>query len=197
MEEGGPPYTPLIAPKIAEPPWPVSANGGAAAVSRWRNNARQARRGNAPQNLPLQAWMWYQLRFLLTAELLGALATFVGMSASLNHISIVLNIATTDTSSLAFTYGRLVRMHLEEKARARAETTLGDGFFAEFSPTGNLDFKNQDVAEFAPRAPPPRGPAFPKEQPDVPKVSKRPPLQWPSRQNQPGAVAPPTSPPPG
>ena len=34
------------------------------------------KRGDAPQSIPLQAWLLYQPRILLTADMLGALTAF-------------------------------------------------------------------------------------------------------------------------
>ena len=127
-----PTYTPFIVPRIAEPPWPVATSEHSAAIGKWGHNTRQAKRESPLQAVPIQAWLLYQLRFLLTAELLGALSTFGGLAASCSHLSIVLNLATPDSADVALTYDRLVKHHLEEKARARAETTLGGGNFAGF-----------------------------------------------------------------
>ena len=101
-------YATSIFPQLAEVPWPVSPHDHTAAVQRRRANTIQANRENAPKALPLQAWMLYHLRRLLTDELLGALSTFGGLADALNHLSIVLNIATTDTIAVAHAYGRPV-----------------------------------------------------------------------------------------
>ena len=66
------------------------------------------------------------MRSFLTVEHLSALTTFGGLADSRNHLSIVWNIATADTVAVALFYDRMARLHLEENARARAETTLGD-----------------------------------------------------------------------
>ena len=63
------------------------------------------------------------------------------------HLAIVLNLATTDSVAVAMVYDRLVKQHLEEKARARAETTLGGGYFASFLATENAAFRLQASAE--------------------------------------------------
>ena len=63
------------------------------------------------------------MRFLIDAELLCALSTFGGLAAGVNLLSIGLNLETTDTISDALAYDRPVKNYLEEKARARSETT--------------------------------------------------------------------------
>ena len=69
-----PAYTPFIVPKISEAPWPIASADHSAAVAKWKNNTRIAKRELFPDALPLQAWLLYQLRFLITAEMLGALS---------------------------------------------------------------------------------------------------------------------------
>ena len=75
----------------------------------------------------MQAWILYQMRFVLTAEMIGALSTFGGLPGSLAHLSVVLTMETTDSVAVAMVYGRLVKQHLEENARARSETTIRAG----------------------------------------------------------------------
>ena len=140
-----PAYAPFIYHRIAEPPWHVASNEHTAAVTKWRANARQAKRDAFPQDVPIQAWILYQLRFLPTAELLGALSTFGGFGAGINHLSIVLNIATTDTIAVSLAYGRLVKTHLEEKAMSRDETTLAADFFSPVLPSGDAAFRAHAV----------------------------------------------------
>ena len=124
-DSGIPAYAPFIVHRMSEPPRPVASNGHTAAAQRRVGNSRQAKRENAPQSIPLREWPLYQMRVLLTAEMVGAPTTFGGLATSWGHLAIALNIATTDSIAIAFAYGRLVNLHLEEKARARAETTLG------------------------------------------------------------------------
>ena len=164
-----PAFTPFIYPRIGEPPWPVSSNEHMAAVAKWRSNARQAKRGASPHAVPIQAWVLYQLRFLLTAELLGALSTFGGFGAGVNHLSIVLNIATTDTIAVALAYNRLVTTFLEEKARSRDETALAADFFSSFLSNENAAFRGQAAVESAPRPVSPKAapPVTPKNPPQA------------------------------
>ena len=91
----------------------MSANEHSDAIAKRRINTRQAQRESFPHDVPIQALILYQLRFLTTAELLGALSTFGGLAAGINPLSIVLNIATTDTITVALAYERLVKQHLE------------------------------------------------------------------------------------
>ena len=67
-----PAYTPFIVPEVsAAAPWSVTSKEHTAAVARWRVSARQAKREDNPQSIPTQAWLLYQLRFLIAADLAG------------------------------------------------------------------------------------------------------------------------------
>ena len=146
-----PPYTPFIVPEISGAPWPVASSDHSAAIGKWWSNTRIAKREIFPHDVPIQAWSLYQLRFLLTAEMMGALGFFGGLPAGLDHLAIVSNMATTDSAAVAMVYGRLAKQHLEEKARARAETTLAGGYFSSFLATENAAFRLQSAKKRAPR----------------------------------------------
>ena len=54
---------------------------------------------------------------------------FGGVAAQLNHLSIVLQIATADDIGIALTYDQLLKAHLEELARALATGAAGAADF--------------------------------------------------------------------
>ena len=83
----------------------------------------------------LDARIRYQRRFVFPADLCGAWATFGGLSAQLNHLSMVPHLATTDAIGTALTYDQRSKAHLEEIARARANGTAGVVDFAELLST--------------------------------------------------------------
>ena len=86
---------------------PPSANGG---VIRALRNANWP-----PLSVPIQSWLLYQMRFLLAAEMMGALSSFGGLPASLAHLANVLNLATVDSVAVSMLYDRLAKQHLEER----------------------------------------------------------------------------------
>ena len=121
--------------------------------------------------------MLYQLRFLITAELLGALPNVGGLSAGLNRRSIVLNLDTAESIAVALAYDRLAGLHLEGKYRARAETALDGVFFESFLSRGGVSFRTHSIAECAHRpassqaaTPAPKAP----DPPAAPKASRPP-----------------------
>ena len=111
-----PDYTPFIVPDVSAPPWAIASNEHTAAVALWRTSARKAKRGDNPHPIPMQAWLLYQLRFLIAADVSGAWAGFGGLSDQLNHLAIVMNISITDSADVALSYDRLVREFLAERA---------------------------------------------------------------------------------
>ena len=129
-----PTYTPFIVPELSKPPWPVASQAHSAALAKWQTSARQATRISEPQLVPFQAWLLYQLRFIMTAEVCGAWQLFGGLTAQLNHLSIVLHLSTVETMAVALSYDRLVKAFLAEKARAREDNSQpGPGAENEFA----------------------------------------------------------------
>ena len=111
-------YTPYIVPNPAESPLPVPSAEHRTSLAK-RNSNRQASRAENPQPFPLNARILYQMRFIFPADLCGDWATIGGLSAQLNHLSIVLHLETTEAIGAALTYDQLLKAHLEELARAR------------------------------------------------------------------------------
>ena len=117
--------------------------------------------------------MRYQLRFIFAADVCGAWSLFGGVVAQLNHLSIVLHIATTDAIGIAATYDQLPKAHLEERARARAPGTAGTADFHEMLSNEQPLFKMQAAQQHtkpAAKADPP----IKKEKKDQLKRNSRP-----------------------
>ena len=120
-----PDYAPFIVPWIADPPWPLSTNERSAAIAKWMGTTRLVEREAPPLAAPTHAWVLYQMRFLITDELIGDLTTFGGFADGIDHLSIALNIDTTETIAVPLDYDLLLKKNMWEKDRARAETALG------------------------------------------------------------------------
>lgn len=145
-----PAYTPFIVPDVTAAPWAVQSKEHEAAFSRWRNNARGSKKEEKSSSIPMQAWLLYQIRFMVAADLAGAWSAFGGMAAQLNHLSIVMNISITESAAIALSYDRLVREFLAERARSRHEIN-SPTFFSEFLSVENPALKLRASAEH-PRA---------------------------------------------
>ena len=140
-----PAYTPFIVPDVSASPWAVTAKEHVAAVVRWRGNSRQAKRDENSTLKPMQAWLLYQIRFLIAADLAGAWSSFGGLAAQLNHLAIVMNISIVESASVALSYDRLVREFLAGRARSRHEIA-GPSFFGDFLSVENPASKLKAVA---------------------------------------------------
>ena len=143
-----PSYTPYMCPGISEAPWIIPTSEHTDAITRWKAN-RQANRANKPQLLPQNAWILYRTRFIFTDDILCAWSPFGGLAAQLNHLSIVLQIATTESAAAAFTYGPLLPVHLEDLARSRAEITTTTSDFPSLFSVQRPRFKLQAAAQSA------------------------------------------------
>ena len=162
-----PPFTPYVVPQLSSAPWLPDVAEHRNSFENWSRNARQARRRATPQELPIQSFLLYQLRFIVAGECCMAFRPFGGMCAQLNLLAIVLNLCVTESVSLGLGYFRILSSRLEENARMRV--IAPNDFFGLLS-TEQLDVKEQARRElslsfrgngFQPRAPPatfPRGP---------------------------------------
>ena len=161
-----PAYTPFIVPDISASPWAITAKEHVAAVVRWRGNSRQGKKDENSSAIPMQAWLLYQLRFLVAADLAGAWSAFGGLAAQLNHLSIVMNMSIVDSATVALAYDRLVREFLAERARSRHELN-GPSFFSDFLSVENPALKLKALAEH------PRGGGAPRDQPSKAELQKQ------------------------
>ena len=118
-----PPYVPYLIPKLAEAPWmpPTADHSGARAG--WVAYSRQARRSNSPQELSIQSFALYHLRFIFAAELCGAFDLFGGLALQLAHFSTVLNLSILESVGVALAYHRILTGKLQEQAHQRSAKT--------------------------------------------------------------------------
>ena len=124
-----PSYTPYIVADIATAPWPVATAEHSAALTKWAGNRQPAKLTNTNQ-LPLNAWILYRMRFVCTSDICGAWSSFGGISAQLGNLSILLHLATIASITASLLYGGLLSAHLEELARAGAERSTAVVNFA-------------------------------------------------------------------
>ena len=146
-----PSYTPYIVSDVSPVPRPVPTAEHTAAATRWTSN-RQASKAVIQQNVSFNACLLYRIRFILTSDLLGAWRDFGGLSAQLNHVSILLHMVTTEATTTALVYDGLISSHLEELARPRANKTAGAVDFHDLLSNEHARFKLQAVAQAKPGA---------------------------------------------
>ena len=141
-----PAYVPYLVPKLSSPPWMPDRTDHVTSIEGWRRNSKQAKRRVLPQELPIQAWLMYQMRFLLAAESCRAFAPFGGLCAQLNHLCVVLNLSATEGFSFGLAYFRILATRLEETARQRA---VSADEFSRLLSYEQLDVKEQARRECA------------------------------------------------
>ena len=115
-----PPYAPYLTPKLTETPWLLPSAEHSGARTSWAAYSRQARRANSPQELSIQCFALYRIRFVFAAELCGAFGNFGGVAAHLSHLSTALNLSLVGSVGVALAYHRILSGMLQERARQRS-----------------------------------------------------------------------------
>ena len=113
---------------------------------RWVSHSKQAKRSIAPQELTIQCYALYQLRFLFAADLCQAFQSFGGIGPQLSHYSTVLHLSITESVGTALAYHRLVGSKLREKARKRTATVTD---FTALLATESITLKEQAKKEIS------------------------------------------------
>ena len=142
----GPPYVPYLLPKLTEPPWMLPSTDHSGARANWVAYSRQARRANSPQELSIQSFTLYHLRYLFAADLCKAFENFGGLAHQLSHLSTILNLAILESVGTALAYHRILSTKLQERARQRS-AKLSD--FTELLSGEDFTIKEQAKREIA------------------------------------------------
>ena len=154
-----PSYTPYIAADLSAPPWPVPSAEHTADVAKWKTNNQASKPGAQP--LPFHAWAPYRFRFMIAADLCAAWTPFGGLAARPNNVAIILNLAATESISVALAYDSILSAHLGELSRA--DRVSGAVDFADLLSSGKQRFKIHAISQAAKSAP----------RPAVPKVATK------------------------
>ena len=141
-----PPYQPYLVPTLSDTPRIPPDSDHAAARARRLGFAKQAKRPLAPQELSIQAFALYQLRFLIASDLFQSFATFGGLAPQLAHLSTAIHLPITESVGSALAYHRTLGTKLQEKARKRTTPTAE---FTALLDTENFTIKEQAKKEIA------------------------------------------------
>ena len=117
-----PPYIPFVIPKLHEKPWMVPLSSHERAAKSWRESVSNKPRDGS-QQVNLQAWILYMLRFIFTGDLCDSWQHFGGLSAQLSLLSIVLHLAVVETANFAIAYDCELRARIQRLARKRDSKT--------------------------------------------------------------------------
>ena len=66
-----PAYAPYMVPKLRSTPWIPDRADHVTSLEGWKRNSKQAKRRVHPQELPIQAWLMYQMRFCPRLKVVG------------------------------------------------------------------------------------------------------------------------------
>ena len=113
-----PPFIPFVAHKVHEKPWMVPLGSHERAAKFWKETISKKSK-NHSQQVNLQAWILYTLRFIFSGDLTNSWCSFGGLQAQFSHLSIVLHLAVTETASFAIAYDQEIRLKIQRMARKR------------------------------------------------------------------------------
>ena len=116
-----PPYIPFVVPKLHERPWMVPLGSHERAAKFWKeSNSHKAK--DHVQQVNLQSWLLYLLRFIFAGDLTDSWGSFGGLQAQFSHLSIVLHLAVVETAAFAIAYDMELRTKIQRMARKRDST---------------------------------------------------------------------------
>ena len=116
-----PPYVPFVVPKLHERPWMVPLGSHERAAKFWKESNSHKSKDHV-QQINLQAWLLYMLRFIFAGDLTDSWGSFGGIQAQFSHLSIVLHLAVVETATFAIAYDHELRQKLQRMARKRDST---------------------------------------------------------------------------
>ena len=81
---------------------------------------KKSRKRHSELELGFQAWVAYNIRFVMAGDLSSALGTSCGIAMQLTHLGTSLNLAIAKNATIAMTYGQKVRTYANELSKLRA-----------------------------------------------------------------------------
>ena len=109
------PFHPYVIPNYHEHPWLPRNAPHVNAFHAWKNKSKGVRK-NA---ISFQQWLHHHMRFVFSAEVCSLWTPFGGIAAQLNHITVLLSLATLESAGFAMKYHDLLVRTLADCARAR------------------------------------------------------------------------------
>ena len=111
-----PKYTPCVIAQFHLGPWKSPLPSHDRVVDGWADRANALR---SPHPLPFQAYLFYQLRFIMAGHLFSACEAFGGLSAQYDDLAIMLNLPVVGQSGVDIDYDLLRRRHIAQLSRQR------------------------------------------------------------------------------
>ena len=118
-----PPYSHYVtADSLAVQPWMPTDEPHEKALDRWRTSQKTFGRFTGNQDLSTHQYFYYRMRFILAGDLTDAWADFGGLTAQINMLGIVLDMAITDHAGIALTYDYRIHQLIRKLAHKRSTT---------------------------------------------------------------------------
>ena len=138
-----PPVFPYVVPDLSKKPWAVQEPAHTSALESWQK-LQQSHKRPGTQDLSINQWFLYNLRYVLAGDLAGAWSPFGGLAAQMNHIGIVLDLAVTEHSGVALSYDLQVKNLAKQMAETDREKNKVEGLLSDLNQT----IKNNVLREF-------------------------------------------------
>ena len=113
-----PPFAPFVVPKFHDKQRRVPLPSIERDAKYWRESIAHMAR-DPSQQVPLQAWILYLLRFIATGDLCNARRDFGGLSAQLPHLSIALHLGVAENAAFAIPYDPDLSNRIRRLSRKR------------------------------------------------------------------------------
>ena len=109
------PFFPYVTADYQQHPWLPRITAHVNALAAWKSKGQGVRK----KAISFQMWMHHHHRFVIAADMCNAWAPFGGLAAQLNHIAVLLSLASLETAGYAIKYHELLVTALADFARAR------------------------------------------------------------------------------
>ena len=111
-------YHPYVIPALSKDPWRPFYPAHAKALESWMT-LNTSRKKPSPSGLNFQAFIFYNLRFLLAGDLAGFWAPFGDIAAQFAHLGLIFNMAVVENGAIATTYAKQFTEKASHLARQR------------------------------------------------------------------------------
>ena len=112
------PITTFALAEFHKKPWIPAESSHTRALGDWGTMNENHKRHSKLER-GFQAWIAYNIRFILAGDLASAWETFGGISMQLTHLGTGLNLAIAENATIAMTYDAKVRTYANELSKFR------------------------------------------------------------------------------
>ena len=111
-----PRYAPFVLSQLTLGPWRDPLPAHDRVVEDWADRAKAIR---SIRRLPFQAYLFYQLRFIISGHLCSAWGAFGGIPSQFKALAAMRNLSVVEYSGYAVAYDLLMRNHIAQSSHQR------------------------------------------------------------------------------